>query len=183
MTQDSVIDEPSRPTDGSTVDHGAAARWRGLSVSLLVGVAVVAVDQLTKWWIMATLPVGQSMPVLGDFFRLSHTRNTGVAFGLMRDQPFVPYLTALVAFGLVALFAWRLHTYSWPIRIVFGMILGGAIGNLIDRQLYGSVTDFFDFGIGALRWPAFNIADASIVCGVLFLALYFWMQPQEARDS
>ncbi len=177
MTQNPVAEDDAPAVVPAPARHAPVAV---IASSLLIGAIVLAVDQLTKAWIMSWLAVGESVEVLGDFFRLSHTRNTGVAFGLMRDQPFVPYLTALVALGLVVLFAWRLHAQSWPVRIVFGMILGGAVGNLIDRQVYGSVTDFFDFGIGALRWPAFNIADAAIVCGVLFLALYFWLQPQEA---
>lgn len=179
MTQDSAVGEQTGPVEAA----GRSAPLAVLVSSLLIGALVLVLDQLTKAWILSWLAVGDSVEVLGDFFRLSHTRNTGVAFGLMRDQPFVPYLTALVALGLVVLFAWRLRVHSWPVRIVFGMILGGAIGNLIDRQIHGSVTDFLDFGIGALRWPAFNIADASIVCGVLFLALYFWLQPQEIHEQ
>jgi len=137
---------------------------------LLVGAAAILVDQGTKWIVAANLDRGRSIPVVGDFFRLTHVQNPGGAFGLFRDSG--PLFLILSIAAVIFLF-WtvrRFRTETAGMRWALGLVLGGAIGNLIDRVRSGRVVDFFDVGIGDLRWPVFNVADMAVVIGVgLFL--------------
>ncbi len=133
---------------------------------------VVALDQGSKSWVREHLPLGQSLPQTGAL-RLTHITNTGSVFGLFPDQTSVLVVATLVILLLVPLFLHYLLT-NHPTCITslgtlsLGLILGGAIGNLIDRLRFGHVTDFVDMRLWAdFHWPAFNLADASIVIGTL----------------
>ncbi len=139
-------------------------------VFFLTALLVAVADQLSKMWIRSNLVVGQSLPETG-FFRLTHIQNTGAAFGLFQGQSFALTIVALV--GIIVLLVYALLIYRrFPIldnllgKSALGLILGGTVGNLIDRLHLGYVTDFIDIGI----WPAFNIADSAIVVGVIILA-------------
>ena len=136
-------------------------------VFFLIALLVVAADQLSKIWIRSNLAFGQSLPETG-FFRLIHVHNTGAAFGLFHGQSFPLIIVALV--GIVILLLYVLTGYHrFPFsdnrlgKVALGLVLGGTIGNLIDRLRFGYVTDFIDVGI----WPTFNIADSTIVIGVI----------------
>ncbi|MFZ2487229.1 MAG: signal peptidase II [Anaerolineae bacterium] len=138
---------------------------------IIVGIAalVILLDQITKRWIEANLPVYESLapfPALHNFFTLTHFTNTGAAFGLFRDQNIL-----FVAIGVVVLLSIIIYSRYLPhdmkiVQVALGLQLGGALGNMIDRVRIGHVTDFIYFHF----WPAFNIADSSIVVGVLLLA-------------
>jgi len=139
-------------------------------VFFLTALLVVVADQLSKMWIRSNLDVEELLFELG-FFRLTHIQNTGAAFGLFRDQSFALTIVALV--GIVVLLLYALLIYRrFPIldnllgKSALGLVLGGTVGNLIDRLHLGYVTDFIDVGF----WPAFNIADSAIVVGVIILA-------------
>jgi len=111
------------------------------------------------------------VPVIGDLFQFTLGHNTGVAFGLFASRgPWPLVVTGLVILGLSL---WTLvSTRASSARLAdvpFGLILGGALGNFVDRLHDSRVTDFLDFGLGAARWPTFNLADTSIVLGVTFL--------------
>jgi len=144
-------------------------RWRTL-IFFSAALLVVAADQLTKIWIRSNLTLGQSIPPSG-FFQLTHINNTGATFGLFRDQ--TPLLIVGASIGIVFILLCAFLAYRWfPIldtklgKFALGLILGGTIGNLIDRVNQGYVTDFIDIGV----WPTFNLADSSVVLGVIILA-------------
>jgi signal peptidase II len=142
---------------------------------------IVLVDQLTKAWLTSFLAPGQSVPVVGDLIRLVHAQNTGGLFGLLRGQS-VPF--ALISVVVVALIvAYHARAGSNPyLSITLGLLLGGAIGNLIDRLRLGYVVDFVDAGLGGLRWYTFNVADAAISFAILLLlAASLW--PSVARRA
>jgi len=136
---------------------------------------VVLLDQASKFILAKALPLYGSLPVIRGFFNLVHIRNRGIAFGLMNrpEGTFVAYLlpiaTLLVILLLAVLFI-KLRDEGPRLTLGLGLILGGAVGNLIDRFRLGEVIDFLDFYIGSLHWPAFNIADASITAGALWVA-------------
>jgi signal peptidase II len=144
---------------------GARPLWRPF-----FGIAgiVVVVDQLTKAWIRSILAPGESTPVLGDWIRLVHAQNNGGIFGLLRGQA-LPF--AVVSLGVIALIvAYHGRSGRSPfLTLALALLLGGAIGNLLDRLLYGSVVDFVDAGIGSIRWYTFNVADASISLAIVLL--------------
>lgn len=133
---------------------------------------VLALDYWSKSWVRDHLSLGQSLPQTGAL-RLTHITNTGSVFGLFPDQTSVLVVASLVILLFVPLFLHYLLT-NHPTSITrlgiasLALILGGAIGNLIDRLRFGHVTDFVDVRLGAdFHWPAFNLADASIVVGTL----------------
>ncbi len=144
-------------------------RWRNVAF-FLIALLVVVADQLSKLWIRSNLLVGQSLPEEG-FLQLTHVRNTGASFGLFQDQSFALTIVAIVGIALILVYALIIHHRFFPSdnllgKSALGLILGGTIGNLIDRLNFGYITDFIDIGI----WPAFNIADSSIVVGVILFA-------------
>lgn len=166
-----------------TAGSGAvAATGRPHWVTFLgLATLIIAADQLTKAWLVSFLRPGQAVAVLGDWVRLVHSQNAGGLFGLLQGQA-VPFgLVSLVVVGLIVLY----HAKAVPNRyvsITLGLLLGGAMGNLIDRLRVGYVVDFVDAGIGSLRWYTFNVADTAIsVSIVLLLAASLW--PAVARRA
>jgi len=139
-------------------------------VFFFTALPLVAADQLSKFWIRSNLAIGESLFETG-FFRLTHVHNSGAAFGLFQGQSFFLTIVALVAVAALLLYAFFFR-HKFPFldnrlgKLAFGLVLGGAVGNLIDRIYLGYVTDFIDFSI----WPAFNIADSATVVGAIILA-------------
>ena len=136
-------------------------RERGWALSLATVGVVVALDQMTKAWVRATVAPHEKINV---FFLLDITRvkNTGVAFGALSGSGALVFVAVLVAMaGLLAYFA--AHITDWGLWLPVGMVFGGALGNLADRVRIDGVTDFIDPAL----WPAFNLADMAIVLGVL----------------
>jgi signal peptidase II len=145
------------------------AKWRNV-VFFLVALLIVIADQLSKIWIRTNLAVGQSIPEVG-IPRLTHVSNTGAAFGLFQGLTFL--LTIASVIGVAVLLFYALFFYrrfplldNWLAWTGLSLVLGGTVGNLIDRLRFGYVTDFIDFGF----WPAFNLADSSVVVGVIIFA-------------
>ena len=142
---------------------------------LQLAAIILATDQLTKFVTRQTLELHQSWPALG-FFRFTHIHNTGSAFGLFQDQN-LPLIFVSLA-GILAL-AYIYHSQARPallLRVSIALMLGGAVGNLIDRIHQGHVTDFADIG----PWPVFNVADSAIVIGLLLLA---WLLATRREQS
>lgn len=141
-------------------------------VALATTIAVV--DQLTKAWLVSFLPPGEATSVVGDLVRLVHAQNTGGLFGLLRGYALPFALLSMVAIGAIVLF----HAKSGRsplLSVALGLLLGGAIGNLVDRLRLEYVVDFVDVGIGSLRWYTFNVADAAISTSIaLMLAMSLW---------
>lgn len=144
-------------------------------VSLIVSIIVI-LDQITKWLIAQSLPVHDAVPVFESFFHLTHERNTGAAFSLLAQapasfrQPFF-LLTTTVAVVMLLIFLRKVEESDWLTIGAIGGILGGAIGNFIDRVLYGEVVDFLLVHWRGYYWPAFNIADSCITVGVVCMLI------------
>jgi signal peptidase II len=141
---------------------------------LLIALAVLLLDRITKWAIAQTIPLEDTINIIPGFFRLTHLENTGAAFSLFADSSSPFRTTLLIAFSVAALSV--VSVLLWKDRRVFhsgtlalSLILGGAVGNLWDRIANGKVTDFLDFYIGIHHWPPFNVADSAIVVGALML--------------
>lgn len=146
---------------------------------LLLSLAVLALDQWSKWLVEAHLPAGAAHPVIPGFFHLVHVRNTGVAFGLLATGSGAGRWW-LIAVGLLALAA--VATYFAVLRrpersvmTALALLMGGAAGNLLDRLFetrgQGAVTDFVDLQVAGWHWPAFNVADSAITLGLVLLAV------------
>lgn len=133
----------------------------------IVSGLILLLDQLTKFSICNNLTPGESIPVLKNLFHLTLVQNRGACFGIFPHQTAFFTLISVVVVGFVLLSYKRLKSYSPLFGVGLALILGGAIGNLIDRLRFGFVVDFLDFRI----WPVFNFADASICVGAGLLIL------------
>ena len=138
--------------------------------------AVIVLDQVSKWAVIRSLKVHESVPVITGFFNLVHVRNRGMAFGFMNrsDIDLAFYFLVAASLGaVVLLLIWFFRLKEGDIRLQLGLslILGGALGNLIDRLRFGEVIDFLDFYLGPYHWPAFNLADSAITAGTFLVAL------------
>ncbi len=162
---------------------------QGMIPVVLVGSVVVALDQWTKGLIEQTLPKYTSMvPVsrLGEYLLFEHVGNYGAAFGILQNQGDFFILVAGVVTVVILYYAgFQLPPEQRMIRIFMGLILGGALGNVIDRITQGYVTDFVKIGVpGVYYWPNFNVADAAIVTGTVSLALVIlWQDLRHQRQS
>jgi signal peptidase II len=150
----------------------------------LISLSTVALDQISKVQIMQTMRLHESIPVVSEFFSLTYIRNPGAAFGLLASsgQTFRLIffgLTSVFALGLLGMIFFRLRQDDWIGQLSIAGILGGAIGNLLDRVRFGEVIDFLDFYVNGYHWPAFNVADAAISVGVFFLILHFALEKKE----
>ncbi len=157
--------------------------WRRNGLFFLLALLVVVADQLSKIWIRSNLDVGQSLLEVG-FFRLIYVRNTGAAFGLFQGQSFLLTIVAFVGVAVLlvyALFIYRRSPFldSRLGRIALSLVLGGTIGNLIDRLRFGYVTDFISVGI----WPAFNLADSAVVGGAIIFAYSLLSLSREGKSE
>lgn len=137
----------------------------------LVAIVVVALDQVSKQWIRAHSVPGE---VLYEYGRLTivHVCNTGAAFGILQGQSVILSVLALIAIIIVMVFYRHITGTSNWYSLTLGMVLGGAIGNVVDRIRLGCVTDFIDVRLwGSYHWPAFNVADSAISVGIVLLVV------------
>jgi signal peptidase II len=149
----------------------------------VLSLLVIGLDQLTKRIVLERLPLHASVNVVPGFFDLTHVQNTGAAFGLMAsfDAPWKTLflnLVALAVFAGVLVYALRSPASATRLQVALALVLGGAVGNLIDRIRTGSVTDFLLFYVGRHQWPSFNVADSAITFGVFLLAVDIWKTPE-----
>lgn len=148
-------------------------------IFFVVTAVILLLDQGSKYWIEATLRLGEvwaPIPAMEPFFRIFHVSNTGAAFGLLPAGGNVFALLAVVVGAILIYYNHSLPKGQLGFRVVLGLLLGGAWGNMIDRVRLGHVTDFLDFG----PWPVFNVADMSIVAGVIVMG---WFTYQEYRHE
>jgi signal peptidase II len=144
---------------------------------LLISALVITADRLTKNWIAAHIRLGGAIPIIPHFLRLTHWTNEGAAFSLFADSASPNAVRwALVAFTIAAALAifvvlLRLGSQFTLTTVALALILGGALGNVHDRILYGSVIDFIEVHIFSYHWPDFNVADSSVVTGACMLLL------------
>ena len=139
-------------------------------IALITTFSVVIVDRVTKLFFSELLSFGESLPIIRNVLHMTLVHNTGIAFGFFKDQGIVFIVIPIIAIFLLIfnLYYYRQNNeaLSRVYIVAFSLILGGAIGNLIDRIVYGHVIDFIDFRI----WPVFNIADSAITIGAIMIA-------------
>lgn len=150
---------------------------------LVAGVAVIVfvLDRLTKTWVEQSIPLHEGRDVVGAYVRIVHTQNTGAAFGLLPERTTLLSVLSVVAV-LAIVYYYRQFANSSPlVTATLGMQLGGAFGNLLDRVTKGYVVDFVDVGIpGGVRFWAFNVADSSIVVGIILVTGLLWLEERKS---
>ena len=148
---------------------------------LTVSFTVIVLDQISKSWIEHTISLYQSIQIIPNFFHITHIRNTGGAFGILSDfkgfylKAFFILLT-FFTIGVVGFFYWKLKPHHNVPALGITLIIGGAIGNLIDRIRLGGVIDFIDVHYYSLHWPAFNVADSAISIGSVLLGVLIFLK-------
>ncbi len=148
----------------------------GRSFYLLISVAALVLDRVTKWQIQRRIELHDGITIIPGFFRLIHLENPGAAFGFFSETPTPTKLGLLIGLSIVALvpvsiLLWRSSRTFSSTSVGLALILGGAIGNLWDRLLHHRVTDFLLFYHRQYEWPAFNFADSAIVVGAILLVV------------
>jgi signal peptidase II len=139
---------------------------------LIVAILVVLLDQVTKLVIVRKLAICDRVDVWGDLLKITHIRNSGAVFGMMKGAGAYFTFFSIIAAGVLIVVLFFSRTASRLAKISLGLVLGGAVGNLIDRLRYGAVVDFIDVGVNQqIRWPCFNVADLAITVGVILLMI------------
>ena len=128
---------------------------------------IIALDQMTKYLIVSYLNITDTIEIF-PFLHIVHVRNIGAAFGMFKifGSNFFIIISVLAIIFVINLLIKRIYNY-----VGLSLVLGGAIGNLIDRIFYGNVVDFIDFSVGSFHWPAFNVADSSLTIGIIIIFL------------
>ena len=145
---------------------------------LLVACVVISVDQISKYVINAFFSAQSgSLPVIPDVFHISYVENTGIAFGMFRQYPAILMSVIVLSVLLLIVYIIRSHEEKVSVQLAYGFIIGGAVGNLIDRFRLGYVVDFLDFRI----WPVFNFADTFISIGVGLILLDLLFHKEEKQ--
>ena len=151
--------------------------------SLVVSAVLVLADQISKTMVRKTMSLYESIPVIPKFFHLTYVTNDGMAFGL--NFPFGTYIflaISIIFTGFIFWYLWTIKDDGIVIRMGIGLILAGAIGNLIDRVFLGFVVDFLDFMIGDFHWYVFNFADSYVTIGMGFV-LYDTLVIEKQRKT
>lgn len=152
---------------------------------------VIVVDQASKLFIDANFQLATVHPatggaaptnVIGDFVRIAKSYNTGGIFGLFGNSAVILALSSLFVIGLIVVYEWREGSHSWLLTLALALLLGGAVGNFIDRIRLGWVVDFVDMGIGDSRFYTFNVADSAISTALLLLILIALFHERLARQ-
>ncbi len=155
---------------------------------LLFGVVgtVLALDVITKLWVVSTLSLHQSVPVLGDVLRLTYTHNPGAAFGInVGEHSRIFFLVLALAALVVLALLYRSTPATDRVRLfAISLVAAGALGNILDRLRYErGVVDFIDVGIGGARWPIFNVADMAVTTGAILLLITFYMEGHDNEEE
>lgn len=145
---------------------------------LFIALTTLILDQLTKYLVVQNMEVSQSIPIIPQIFHLTFVKNVGAAFGILANR--IPFfiIVGVAAIILIILFYFKLKAENRLLRIALALVLGGALGNLLDRVRLGYVVDFFDFRI----WPVFNVADCAIVIGMVLVIWEILRNPEQLGD-
>ena len=152
-------------------------------ILLLTALTILVADQLTKALVVANLAIGEKARVLGDLVQVWHAQNRGAAFSLFQGGTVVFLIVSVLSIGMVAYFHRSLRDRTPWLHVVLGIVLGGTLGNFIDRLRQGYVTDWLSIGIGDTRWPTFNVADSSVVIGIGILVVYLFLTSPDRREA
>jgi signal peptidase II len=160
------------PSGNNETPGGSASATTRAQITLFsTALLITALDQVVKRVVVNTLQWGSSIDVIGTFVRLTRTSNTGGAFGILRGRGNWFIVVSVAAALTIGVLSRQISRGRRLERFAFSLILGGALGNLVDRLRLGSVVDFVDIGGSAYRFPAFNVADSCITIGVTLLAI------------
>lgn len=146
---------------------------------LILFLLILVADQYTKLAIQSDMFLGQSIPLIHGVFHLTYIQNTGGAFGIMRNSANLFIVISVIVIAFIIYFLLKEENRDAFIQVIFALILGGAVSNLIDRIRLGYVVDFLDFMV----WPVFNIADAAISIGMVMLLIRIIFKKEKVKEK
>jgi signal peptidase II len=148
----------------------------------LLALLVFAADQATKWIIVKKMDLGQSIPVIDQVLYITSHRNRGAAFGILQDQRYFFIVITIIVVAAVIYYLQK-HATDKLLKTALALVLGGALGNFIDRLLRGEVVDFVDVFIGSYDFPIFNVADSALVIGVGLIFIQSFMESKQKETE
>ncbi|HIE29548.1 TPA: signal peptidase II [Candidatus Poribacteria bacterium] len=152
-----------------------------ISPLLLTAFPVVVIDQVSKLIIQSSIQLNHSKPILKGIFDIVYYKNDGAAFGILKGMNSIFIVIIIIAIGFILMYYRSFRYNSW-MKISLGFLLGGALGNLIDRIRIGHVIDFIRLGVNSYWWPAFNLADASVCVGAVMLLAHMFSRKREHEN-
>jgi len=154
-----------------------------IALYYLIALVIIGLDQLTKIIVDRNMEIGESIPIIEQVLHITSHRNMGAAFGILQGQMWLFFIvTAVVVVGIIYYMP-KLIKEHRGYGIALGVLLGGTIGNFIDRLFRGEVVDFVDVYIGSYSFPIFNVADAALTLGVIFLLILMFMQDRKEKKE
>jgi signal peptidase II len=148
----------------------------------LLALLMFVADQATKWMIVKKMDLGESIPVIDQVLYITSHRNRGAAFGILQDQRYFFIIITIVVVGAVIYYLQK-HATDKLLKTALALVLGGALGNFIDRLLRGEVVDFVDVYIGSYDFPIFNVADSALVIGVGLIFIQSFMESKQKETE
>ena len=150
---------------------------------LIISLVLLIIDQISKYFVMTNIKLNKSIVIIPNFFKLTYTNNHGAAFSILEGNTILLIVVSIIALILIYLFLIKNHKLSSLEIFSYSLLIGGIIGNLIDRILYHYVIDFIHFEIFNYHFPIFNIADVAIVIGIMIMILIILKEDKNAKNN
>lgn len=144
---------------------------------------IIAIDQISKWLIITNMTIGQSIPVIPNIFYITSIRNTGAAWSILEGKRVFFYIITVIVAIIVIYYLQKAGRHHPLLGTALGLVLGGSLGNFIDRVFRGRVVDFLHVYIGNYSYPIFNIADSSLVIGVILILIYIYLEGKKEKNN
>lgn len=150
----------------------------------IIAILIILFDQLTKWIIVKTMDIGERIPIIENALYITSHRNRGAAWGILQNQMWFFYIITVIVIIVLVIYIQKINIRQKLLGIALGLMLGGAIGNFIDRVFRKEVVDFIDTYIFTYNFPIFNIADSALVIGVILVMIYtLFIEPKQAKEN
>ncbi|MGV3488609.1 MAG: signal peptidase II [Tuberibacillus sp.] len=147
-----------------------------------IAILALILDQLTKWIISSQMEVGESIEIIPDFLYITSTRNTGAAWSILEGQMWFFYLVTIVVLAIVVYYMQKFGRHKPLLGIALGLVIGGTLGNFVDRLFRGSVVDFIHVFLGDYSYPVFNLADSSLVIGAILIIVFTLFDQKKEKE-
>jgi signal peptidase II len=158
--------------------------WRYFLVFYyLIALFVILLDQITKWLIVSNMYLGESITVIENFFYITSHRNRGAAWGILQGQMWLFYVITVIVIVAIMYYLYKSVKGKWLLGVSLALMLGGAIGNFIDRVIRKEVVDFIHTYVFGYNFPVFNIADSALVIGVIMLMIQIVLEERETKEK
>jgi signal peptidase II len=149
----------------------------------LIAIFVILLDQITKWLVVSKMQFGESITIIENVLYITSHRNRGAAWGILQGQMWLFYVITLIVIGAIVYYIQKAAKGKWLLGVSLGLMLGGAIGNFIDRAIRKEVVDFIHTYIFGYNFPVFNVADSSLVIGVILLMIVMLRDERESKEK